>query len=66
MTRQPGVNSVMLSGLRATILMNEGEKLDQAEVEKALKSGGLKFESFEKTTMPRPQAAYELAVSGAT
>ncbi len=53
-----GVNHKMMSGRRATLVLNRGAKLSEAEVKAALKDKGLKFESFEKLRITRPTAAF--------
>ena len=53
-----GIDSMMMSGTRATLVLEDNAKLSEAEVAKALKEKGLKFESLEKQKIPRPAAAY--------
>ncbi|MFT5199426.1 MAG: hypothetical protein ACI87O_002095 [Planctomycetota bacterium] len=53
-----GVDHMMMSGRRATLVLSKGSKLTEADVTKALKDKGLKFESFEKHKVARPAAAY--------
>lgn len=66
MKSQAGVKTVILSGLRATVIMEEGAALNEAKVKAALKGKGMGFESMAKTEVVKPKAVYELAVSGAT
>ena len=66
MNSQEGVKAVILSGLRATVIMNGDAALDEAKVKASLKGKGMTFVSMEKAEMTRPKVAYELAVSGAT
>ncbi|MDF1837096.1 MAG: hypothetical protein P1V35_04450 [Planctomycetota bacterium] len=53
-----GIDRMMMSGTRATLVLAKDSKLTEADVAKALKDKGLKFESFEKQTVARPAAAY--------
>lgn len=66
MNSQAGVKTVILSGLRATVIMDEGAALNEAKVKAALKGKGMGFESMVKTEVVKPKVVYELAVSGAT
>lgn len=66
MKSQEGVKTVILSGLRATVIMDSDGALDEDKVKAALKGKGMGFVSMEKTEMTRPKVAYELVVSGAT
>lgn len=61
---QDGVNKILLSGLRATVVMEEGTELKKEAVTKALQAKGLGLNSFEKTETVIPEAAYVLAVTG--
>jgi len=61
---QDGVKSVLLSGYRATVLMEDGKTLDKSATEKAIVGKGLKMTSYEKTETVVPDKAYELAVTG--
>lgn len=60
------MKTVILSGLRATVIMDGEAALDEAKVKAAIKGKGMKFVSLEKTEVVRPKVAYELAVEGAT
>jgi len=53
-----GVDRMMMSGTRATLVLDRGAKLTEADVKKALEDKGLKFESLEKLEIDRPAAAY--------
>lgn len=53
-----GVDHKMMSGRRATLVLNKGAKLTEADVKAALKGKGLTFESFETHKIKRPAAAY--------
>ena len=61
---QDGVNKILLSGLRATVIMADGSALDEDKVSKALQSKNLGLVSFAKTEAVIPEAAYVLRVSG--
>ena len=61
---QDGVNKILLSGLRATVVMADGKELDKASVAKALKAKNLGLASFSKEETVIPEAAYVLAVTG--
>ncbi len=53
-----GVDRMMMSGRRATLVLSKGSKLTEADVKKAVEAKGLKFDSFEKHKVARPSAAY--------
>jgi len=53
-----------MSGLRATVIMKDGQKLDKEKTAKALTEKGLSVKTFEKTETPIPAEAYQLAVAG--
>lgn len=53
-----GVERMLMSGTRATLLLASGTKLTAADVKKALEDEGLTFESFEEHVMTRPAAVY--------
>ncbi|MGB1874394.1 MAG: hypothetical protein ACPH5P_06630 [Akkermansiaceae bacterium] len=61
---QDGVKKILLSGLRATVVMNDGTELDKDKTTKALKQKGLGLNSFSKEELVIPEAAYVLAVTG--
>jgi len=61
---QDGVQKILLSGLRATVLMEDGKDLNKGSVTKALKDKGLGLASFSKEETVIPEAAYVLAVTG--
>ena len=66
MKKQEGVKTVILSGLRATVIMDDGAALEEDDVKAAIEGKKMKFVSMEKTEISRPKAAYELTVTGAT
>lgn len=53
-----GVDRMMMSGTRATLVLESGAELDEAVVKKALEEKGLVFESLEEQVVERPAAAY--------
>ena len=61
---QDGVKKILLSGLRATVVMNDGTELDKDKPTKALNQKGLGLNSFSKEELVIPEAAYVLAVTG--
>jgi hypothetical protein len=63
---QEGVKAVVLSGLRATVIMEDGAELSEEKVKSSLEKESMGFESMESVEMPRPKSAYLVNVSGAT
>ncbi|MDG1357611.1 MAG: hypothetical protein P8P36_05405 [Akkermansiaceae bacterium] len=61
---QSGVSKILLSGLRATVVMKDGQDLDKAKVEQSLNRKSLKLVSFKKDEIVIPEAGYVLAVTG--
>ena len=61
---QDGVKKILLSGLRATVVMSDGTELDKDKTTEALKQKGLGLASFAKEELVIPEAAYVLAVTG--
>jgi len=55
----------MMSGLRATVLMEDGKELDKDKSTKAIVAKGLKLTSYEQGTVETPALAYTLKVTGA-
>ncbi|MFT5291451.1 MAG: aspartokinase [Planctomycetota bacterium] len=53
-----GVDRMMMSGTRATLVLSSGSKLSADDVKSALEEQGLKFESFDKQQLRRPSAAF--------
>ncbi len=53
-----GIDRMMMSGTRATLVLESGAKLSEADVKKALEEKGLKFESLEEHKVDRPAAVY--------
>lgn len=64
LSSQDGVDKVLLSGLRGTIIMKDGAKLDEAKVKAALGNGGLGLSSLTETTLPIPTSMFRLDASG--
>lgn len=61
---QDGVKTILLSGYRATVLMNDGKEMDKEAVTKAFAKGNLTLKSFEKNPVIVPKSGYQLAVTG--
>jgi hypothetical protein len=61
---QSGVDKILLSGLRATVVMKDGMALDQVKTEQSLNRKSLKLVSFKKDEIVIPEAGYVLAVTG--
>lgn len=61
---QEGVKKILLSGYRATVVMEEGKDLDKEKTTAAIKGKGLTVDSFEKSQAVIPEAGYVLAVTG--
>lgn len=59
-----GIDSVVLSGLRATITMKESAALPVGEITKALAGKGLEFVSQAAVAEDEPKAVYVLNVAG--
>lgn len=53
-----------MSGARATFTLKRGVTLKESQVAAALKSKGLKLETFAREVRPRPEAAYVATVTG--
>ena len=49
---------MMMSGTRATLVLDRGAELTKADAKEALEGEGLKFESLEELQIDRPVAAY--------
>jgi hypothetical protein len=54
----------MLSGMRASVLMEEGKALDEEKLKAAFNTNKLELVSLEATEMKAPKAAYMLQASG--
>ena len=61
---QEGIQKILMSGLRATVVMKGEQELDKEKTSKALASKGLPVKTFEKTETLIPAEAYRLAVTG--
>ena len=66
MESQPGVKNIVLSGMRATVVMQDGKKLDEAKVKEAIVAKRLKFVSMEVANRPVPVAMFNMAAKGVT
>lgn len=64
MEAQDGVKTILLSGLRASVVMEDGKKLSEEKVKEAINAKGITFVSMEMTEMEEPKASYVLAASG--
>jgi len=53
-----GIDHMMMSGTRATLKLEDGATLTEAEVKEAVEAQGLVFVSFETVSVERPAAAY--------
>ena len=53
-----GVDRMMMSGTRATLVLEPGAELVEADVRKAVEGKKLTFEGLEKRVIERPAAAY--------
>ena len=63
---QEGVKTILLSGLRATVVMEDGQSLDESKVKSALQANRMELESLEVKDVNLPKAAYVLQASGIT
>lgn len=61
-----GVQNVLLSGMRATVVMEKGKKLDEPKVRDALGAKKLKFVSMAVVGRPSPKVMYNLKAKGVT
>jgi len=61
---QKGIQTILFSGLRATVVMDEGKKLDQEKTSKAFTENGLALKSLNKQNSIIPAVTYTLTVSG--
>jgi len=66
LTAQDGVKTVLVSGLRASVLMEEGKALDEAKIKAALRAKGMEFLTLTETEMALPKASYVLQSQTAT
>ena len=53
-----GVERLMMSGTRATLVLEGGAELTEEEVKRAVEAKGLTFDSFEEVRVERAAAAY--------
>ncbi|MGJ8671874.1 hypothetical protein [Rubritalea sp.] len=53
-----------MSGLRTTVFMKDGHKLEEAKLKEAFAKGPVDFVSLEEQEQAVPKAAYMLQVSG--
>lgn len=64
LSAQEGVKDIILSGLNATVFMNDGAELNQEAVSKGLQEKGLALTSAEKVEIEKPKATYVAKVKG--
>lgn len=53
-----GIDRMMMSGVRATLVLADGATLSEHRVRQALEAQGLKFGTLERREIDRPAAAY--------
>ena len=61
---QKGIESYKMSGMRATVVMKDGLKLDEAKLKEVFDKGPVTFVSLEEKDQAVPKAAYALMVTG--
>ena len=66
MKKQDGVKNIILSGMRATVVMEEGKELEQKKVVDALGALRIKFVSMEVVDRPTPVAVFNMKAKGVT
>ena len=66
MTIQDGVKKIVVSGMRSTIVMEEGKVLSEEKIRDALGERRLKFVSMELVARPAPKAIFFMKVAGVT
>ena len=49
---------MMMSGVRATLVLEDGADLSEADVKQAFEDNGLKFGSLQQLQIDHPAAAY--------
>lgn len=54
-----------MSGLRTTVVMKDGHKLDEVKLKAEFDKGPVSFVSIEEKDQAVPKAAYTLMVTGA-
>ena len=55
-----------MSGMRTTVIMQDGVKLDEAKLKEAFNRSTVNFVSLEEKELAAPVVRYGLIVSGAT
>ena len=55
---------MLLSGMRTTLVMEEGKSLDEAAVKEAVEAKRLKFVSLEVVERPQPDFVYRIPAKG--
>ena len=64
MQEQEGIKTMLLGGLRTTLLLEDGKEFDEAEIKKAVESKRLKFVSLEVIERPQPTIVYRIPARG--
>lgn len=64
MEKQDGVKKVILSGMRATVRMEDGKSLDKEKITDAFGAHRLKLVSMEVVERPAPVAIFHMQASG--
>lgn len=64
LSAQPEVKKVKLSGLQATVVLNQGEKLNQETITKQLAEKGLTLVSLEDSEVYAPTVNYAIQLEG--
>jgi hypothetical protein len=66
LSEQEGVKNIILSGMRATVIMEEGKALAEAKVTDALGARKIKFLSMEVVDRAVPAVMFNLKATGVT
>ena len=66
MSAHDGVKNIILSGMRATVVMEEGKTLDEAKIKESLGAKKLKFVSMEVVDRRIPTVMFNLKAKGVT
>lgn len=66
MTAQDGVKSVLVSGMRSTVVMKEGKSLSEEKLTDAMGAKKLKLVSVKVVEQPVATIVYNMKVKGAT
>ena len=66
MSTLEGVRKILVSGLRASVVMEEGKTLVEAKVKDALGAQKLNFVSMEVVERPLPKVIFKMEAKGVT